>query len=38
MKWKTHKSKIPMGWEKAYPDSEFRIINQDNYLGWIIDS
>lgn len=38
MKWKTHKSKIPMGWEKAYPDSEFRIINQDNYLCWIIDS
>jgi len=38
MKWKTPKSKTPMGWEKAYPDSEFRIINQDNYLDWIIDS
>ena len=38
MKWKTPKSKIPMGWEKAYPDSEFRIINQDNYLEWVTHS
>ena len=38
MKWKTPKSKIPMGWEKAYPDSEFNIINQDNYLEWVTHS
>jgi predicted AAA+ superfamily ATPase len=34
-KWKIHKSKIPKGWEKAYPESEFNVINQDNYMDWI---
>lgn len=38
MKWKTRQSKIPPSWEKAYPDSEFKIIHQDNYLDWILNS
>ena len=25
----------PIGWKKGYPDAEFEVINQDNYLNWI---
>ena len=35
MKWKSSKTKIPKAWHKAYPDSEYQIIHQDNYLDWI---
>jgi predicted AAA+ superfamily ATPase len=38
MKWQYSKRKIPQAWENAYPDSEFIIIHQDNYLDWISDS
>ncbi len=35
-KWKKNKkSKTPTAWQEAYPDSEFNIINSDNYLEWI---
>ncbi len=34
-KWKLHKHKIPVAFAKAYPDAQFEIIHQDNYLDWI---
>lgn len=34
-KWKNNKSKLPVAFQKAYPDAEFTIIDQDNYLQWI---
>lgn len=35
-KWKTPlKVKEPAAWRKAYPDSKFQIISQDNYLDFI---
>lgn len=27
--------KVPSAWAKAYPDSEFKVINPNNYLTWI---
>ena len=35
-KWKSQKTKVPAGWEKAYPGSEFKIITSENYPEWII--
>jgi predicted AAA+ superfamily ATPase len=35
MKWKEQQRRIPPGWKKAYPDSEYKTIHQDNYLDWI---
>ncbi|MDD2387697.1 MAG: ATP-binding protein [Bacteroidales bacterium] len=36
IKWNLHKKvKIPKSWKNAYPDSEFTVINRDNYLEWI---
>jgi predicted AAA+ superfamily ATPase len=36
MKWKSgKKTKEPSAWKTAYPGSEFKIIDPDNYLGWI---
>lgn len=35
-KWNVKKKpKVPSSWAEAYPDSEYRIISQDNYLEWI---
>jgi uncharacterized protein len=34
-KWKKKKAKIPKDWQKTYKNSEFKIINQDNYLEFI---
>lgn len=37
-KWNPNKKcKIPGAWKKQYPNAEFKIINQDNYLDWITD-
>ncbi len=37
IKWSSlKKAKIPKSWKDAYPDSEFTVINQDNYLEWLI--
>ncbi len=36
IKWKEKKVKIPGAWQKAYPDSEFTVINPENYLNWIL--
>jgi predicted AAA+ superfamily ATPase len=35
-KWNPKKkAKIPGGWKKAYPNSEFKVINPDNYNEWL---
>lgn len=38
MKWKESKIKIPTAWRKAYPDSQFKVITQENYFEWIGDN
>jgi len=36
MKWGTKKKVgAPSAWKKAYPKSEFMLVNPDNYLDWI---
>lgn len=34
-KWKNKKVRPPVAWAKAYPDSEFDVINPDNYQQWL---
>ena len=34
-KWKQQKVKIPTAWEKAYPESQFKIISSENYFEWL---
>lgn len=34
-KWKSDKAKIPTAFGKAYPEAEFTVINQNNYLDFI---
>ncbi|MDR3694503.1 ATP-binding protein [Mucilaginibacter sp.] len=34
-KWKNNKVKIPAAFGKAYPDAQFTVINQENYLNWV---
>ncbi len=37
-KWNARKkAKAPKGWETNYPESEFKVINPENYLEWISD-
>ncbi len=36
MKWNPNrKVKIPLGWQKAYPDAEFEVVTPENYLDWV---
>lgn len=35
-KWKEEKAKVPVAFRKAYPDAPFEVIQQQNYLDWII--
>ena len=35
IKWKNKKVKVPSAWKEAYPDSEYSVISQDNYLDFI---
>ncbi len=35
-KWKEDKVKTPVAFAKAYPDATFKIINQENYLDWLV--
>ncbi|MEI6695439.1 MAG: ATP-binding protein [Bacteroidota bacterium] len=35
IKWKDKKVKIPSAWKDAYPDSEYSVISQDNYMDFI---
>jgi len=30
-------AKVPKAWSKAYSESEYHVINSDNYLDWIKD-
>ncbi len=34
-KWKADKIKIPAAWKNAYPGSEFKVITQENFSGWL---
>ena len=34
-KWRNKKTKVPPAWKKNYPQAEFRVIHQDNYMEWI---
>ena len=36
VKWSArHGARLPGGWRKAYPDSSFRVVHQENYLDFI---
>ncbi len=35
-KFTSDKAKVPKDWKEAYPDSEFQLINRDNYLEFIV--
>lgn len=35
-KWKNNRAKKPVAFDKAYPDALFTIVDQENYLEWII--
>ncbi len=37
MKWNKSKTKIPKAWGKAYPDSHFKVITQENYFEWLCE-
>jgi len=38
-KWNARKRvRAPKGWETNYPESEFKVINPENYLEWISDN
>lgn len=37
IKWKMGKEKVPAAWKKAYPDADYKVIDQDNYLSWITE-
>jgi len=34
-KWKDSKATIPAAWEKAYPDSSYKVITRDDYSDWL---
>lgn len=34
-KWKEEDSKVPAAWARVYPDSEFKVINRNNYTEWV---
>jgi predicted AAA+ superfamily ATPase len=34
-KWTGTRAKPPSAWSKGYPDTEFKVINNDNYLEWL---
>jgi len=34
-KWKETKTKIPSQWRSTYPDSEFEVINMNNFENWL---
>lgn len=36
-KWKAGKTKKPIAFGKAYPEAQFDVVDQDNYLEWITD-
>lgn len=37
IKWNPgKKAKVPNSWANSYPEAEFKLINKDNYLEWVI--
>lgn len=35
IKWKATQTRIPQDWKNAYPDADFEVIHQENYLQFI---
>lgn len=35
-KWTPHKFKVPTEFAAAYPDSKYNVIDQENYLDYIL--
>ncbi len=35
IKWKSIPMRVPAAWSKAYPEADFNLITQDNYLDWV---
>ena len=39
MKWSPKSApRVPGGWQKAYPNSAFQVVHQENYLGFVTDA
>ncbi|MBU0487207.1 MAG: ATP-binding protein [Bacteroidetes bacterium] len=36
IKWKSSKGRLPVTFDKAYPDTEFKLVNKDNYFEFIL--
>jgi len=34
-KWRDESARVPAGWKNSYPDSEFKLINSNNYFEWL---
>ena len=34
-KWKDMADKVPAAWQKAYPNSSFKVVSVDNYSAWL---
>jgi predicted AAA+ superfamily ATPase len=34
-KWSGSKTKAPATWRKSYPDAGYKVINPENYFGWL---
>jgi hypothetical protein len=37
-KWGDKSSKAPKSWLETYPEAEWRLINRQNYLDWLLPS
>lgn len=35
-KWNNKKTKPPAAWKKSYPEADYNVITQNNYLEWLI--
>lgn len=35
MKWRKRKASLPSLFSLNYPEAQFQIINQDNYIQWL---
>lgn len=36
LKWNAKSSKVPKAWQKSYSNSEFMLVNQENYLEFVL--
>lgn len=35
MKWRKNKAQLPSAFSQNYPEAQFQIVNQDNYIQWL---